>query len=230
LIAKGLGPNFEEPPRQIVGVVADVHDDTLDQNAAPAVFIPIEQRPGPPTLSTSMWTLVRTRTPSQSLNGAIQNELRQASGGLAIAPLVSMEQTVVKSTARQSFNMTLMVIFGVSALLLAAIGIYGLMAYSVQRRTQEIGIRLALGAGRSAVRNMIVRQGLHLIAAGIVIGVVAAFAFSRVMESLLFGVKARDPLVFILAPVVLAGVALFAVYLPASRASRVDPAQALRYE
>jgi len=230
LIAKGLGPNFDEPPRQIVGVVADVHDDTLDQNAAPAVFIPIEQRPGPPTLSTSMWTLVRTRTPSQSLNGAIQNELRQASGGLAIAPLVSMEQTVVKSTARQSFNMTLMVIFGVSALLLAAIGIYGLMAYSVQRRTQEIGIRLALGAGRSAVRNMIVRQGLHLIAAGIVIGVVAAFAFSRVMESLLFGVKARDPLVFILAPVVLAGVALFAVYLPASRASRVDPAQALRYE
>jgi len=105
-----------------------------------------------------------------------------------------------------------------------------LMAYSVQQRTQEIGIRLALGAERSAVRNMIVRHGIHLIVAGIAIGLVAALAFSRVMESFLFGVQSRDPLVFILAPVVLAAVALVAVYLPARRASRVDPMQALRYE
>jgi len=230
LIAKGLGPNFEEPPRQIIGVVADVHDDTLDQNATPAVFIPAEQRSGPPTLSTSMWAMVRTRTPSPYLDTAIQNELRQASGGLAIAPVVSMEETVVKSTARQSFNMILMATFGLLSLLLAAIGIYGLMAYSVQQRTQEIGIRLALGAERSAVRNMIVRHGIHLIIAGIVIGLIAAFAFARVMESFLFGVHSRDPLVFILAPIVLASVALFAVYLPARRASRVDPMQALRYE
>jgi ABC-type antimicrobial peptide transport system permease subunit len=177
-----------------------------------------------------MWAVVRTRTPSQSLNNAIQNELRQASGGLAIAPVVSMEETVVKSTARQSFNMILMAVFGLLSMLLAAIGIYGLMAYSVQQRTQEIGIRLALGAGRSSVRDMIVRQGIYLIVAGIAIGLVVAFAFSRVMESFLFGVRSRDPLVFILAPTLLAGVALFAVYFPAHRASRVDPTQALRYE
>ena len=230
LIAKGLGPNLEEPPRQIIGVVGDVHEDTLDQNATPAVFIPAEQRPGPPALSTSMWAVVRTRTPSPSLNTAIQSELRQASGGLAIAPVVSMEETVLKSTARQSFSMILMVTFGLLSLLLAAIGIYALMAYSVQQRTQEIGIRLALGAERSTIRNMIVKQGIHLIFAGVAIGLVGAFAFSRVMESFLFGVKSRDPIVFILAPVVLTCVALFAVYLPARRASRLDSTQALRYE
>ncbi len=230
LIAKGLGPNLEDTPRQIIGVVGDVHDDTLQQNATPAFYIPAEQRPGPPALSTSMWAVVRTRTPSPTLNTAIQNELRQASGGLAIAPLVSMEETVVKSTARQSFNMILMLTFGLLSLLLAAIGIYGLMAYSVQQRTQEIGIRLALGAERSTVRNMIVRHGIHLIAVGIAIGLVVAFIFSRVMETFLFGVHAHDPLVFLLAPIVLASVALIAVFLPARRASRVDPMQALRYE
>jgi len=225
LIGKGLGPNLEDTPRQVIGMVGDVHDDTLDQNATPAVYIPAEQRPGPPALSTSMWAVMRTRTPSQSLNTAIQNELGQASGGLAIAPAVSMEETVVKSTARQSFNMILMLTFGLLSLLLAAIGIYGLMAYSVQQRTQEIGIRLALRAERSAIRNVIVRHGT-----GIAIGVVAALAFSRVMESFLFGVNSRDPIVFILAPVVLACVALFAVHLPARRASRLNPTRALRYE
>jgi len=230
LIAKGLGPNLEDTPRQIIGVVSDVHDDTLDQNATPAVYIPAEQRPGPPALSTSMWAVVRTSTPSQSLNTAIQNDLRQASGGLAIAPVVSMEETVVKSTARQSFNMIMMATFGLLSLLLAAIGIYGLMAYSVEQRTQEFGIRLALGADRRAVRNMIVRHGIHLIVTGIAIGLVVALIFSRVMESFLFGVKSHDPMVFILAPSVLAAVALVAVYLPARRASRVDPMQALRYE
>jgi ABC-type antimicrobial peptide transport system permease subunit len=126
--------------------------------------------------------------------------------------------------------MWLMTVFGGSALLLAAIGIYGLMAYSVAQRTQEIGIRLALGAGASHVKNMVVFQGLRLAIVGVAIGLAVAFLLSRVLSSFLFGVTARDPLVFTVVPLVLTGVALLAVWLPARRASRVDPILALRYE
>jgi ABC-type antimicrobial peptide transport system permease subunit len=126
--------------------------------------------------------------------------------------------------------MWLMTVFGVSALLLAAIGIYGLMAYSVEQRTQEIGIRLALGAQASSVKNMIVRQGMVLAIVGVAIGLGAAFGLARFMSSFLFGVDRRDPLVFIAVPAALTLVALIAVWLPARRASRVDPIVALRYE
>jgi ABC-type antimicrobial peptide transport system permease subunit len=126
--------------------------------------------------------------------------------------------------------MLLMTVFGGMALLLAAIGIYGLMAYSVAQRTQEIGIRLALGAEGSQVRNMVVRQGMGLALAGVVVGVAAAWALSRLIESFLFGVRARDPLVFVTVPLVLALVALLAVWLPANRAARVSPIESLRYE
>jgi ABC-type antimicrobial peptide transport system permease subunit len=126
--------------------------------------------------------------------------------------------------------MWLMTVFGCSALLLAAIGIYGLMAYSVEQRTQEIGIRLALGAQARQVKNMVVFQGMVLAVAGIVLGVAAAFGSARVLASLLFGVTARDPAVFAGVPVLLGCVALLAVWLPARRASKVDPIIALRYE
>ena len=119
-----------------------------------------------------------------------------------------MDEVVSLSTARQRFNMLLMTVFGAMALLLAAIGIYGLMAYSVAQRTQEIGIRLALGADGRQVRNMVVQQGMRLALAGVVIGLAAAWALARLIASLLFGVKARDPLVFIAVPLVLALVAL----------------------
>jgi ABC-type antimicrobial peptide transport system permease subunit len=126
--------------------------------------------------------------------------------------------------------MLLMTIFGSAALVLAAIGIYGLMAYSVQQRTPEIGIRLALGAESGVVRRMILRQGLTLALVGVVIGLASAFGLTRVIASLLFGVKAWDPLVFVTVPVLLTAVALLAVWWPARRASRVDPTIALRYE
>jgi ABC-type antimicrobial peptide transport system permease subunit len=126
--------------------------------------------------------------------------------------------------------MWLMTVFGASALLLAAIGIYGLMAYSVAQRTQEIGIRLALGAEASDVKNMVVMQGLKLTIAGIVIGLGCAFLLTRLLAALLFGVTARDPVVFGSVPLLLALVALVAVWIPARRASRVDPILALRYE
>jgi putative ABC transport system permease protein len=123
-----------------------------------------------------------------------------------------------------------MAVFGCAALLLAAIGIYGLMAYTVEQRTQEIGIRLALGAKTSQVRNMVVKQGMGLALAGVVIGIGAAWALARVMESLLFGVKGRDPFVFVAVPAMLSVVALVAAWLPANRASRVNPIDCLRYE
>ncbi len=126
--------------------------------------------------------------------------------------------------------MLVLTIFAGAALLLAAIGIYGLMAYSVAQRTQEIGIRLALGAGVGTVRNMVVVQGLRLAVTGVVVGLAAAFGLTRLITSMLFGVKAWDPMVFSSVPAVLIGVAVVAVWLPALRASRVNPIDALRYE
>jgi ABC-type antimicrobial peptide transport system permease subunit len=141
-----------------------------------------------------------------------------------------MDEIVVQSTARSDFNMLLLTVFGGVALLLAAIGVYGLMSYTVAQRTQEIGIRLALGAELSQVRNMVIVQGMSLAGAGVVIGTAGALALSRLIDSLLFGVTARDLMVFAGVPAVLTLVALIAVWLPAVRATRVDPIDALRYE
>ena len=141
-----------------------------------------------------------------------------------------MDEVVSRSVSRQRFNMWLMTAFGVSALLLAAIGIYGLIAYSVEQRTQEIGIRLALGAETGQVRRMVVVQGLRLAVVGLVVGVAAAAGLARLLASLLFGVTTWDPVTFVGAPLVLALVALVATWIPARRASLVDPIDALRCE
>jgi putative ABC transport system permease protein len=160
----------------------------------------------------------------------MQEQLRQASGGFPIARVRTMDEVVIRSTAREDFNMLLLTIFGASALVLAAIGIYGLMAYSVQQRTQEMGIRMALGADRGRIRKLVVWHGMKLALAGVVIGIGAAFGLTRLIATFLFGVKAYDPLVFVTVPVILTAVALVAVWLPATRASKLDPMQALRVE
>ena len=134
------------------------------------------------------------------------------------------------STSRQRFNMLLMTVFACAALLLAALGIYSLIAYSVQQRTAEIGIRLALGAEMSRVRTMIVLQGMRLAIVGVIIGVSFAFSLTRFISSFLFSIKPWDPVSFIAVPIVLSAVALLAVWFPARRASRVDPVDALRYQ
>src|SRR6202046_5509900 len=141
--------------------------------------------------------LVRTHTEPHQLISAVREQLRQASGGFPVARVRSMDEVVVHSTARESFNMLLLSIFGASALVLASIGIYGLMAYSVQQRTQEMGIRMALGADRGRIRNLVVWHGMRLALIGVVIGVGAAFGLSHLIASLLFGVKAYDPTVFV---------------------------------
>jgi putative ABC transport system permease protein len=232
VIGKGVMREFaSEQPRQIIGIVADTRDGGLNRDPAPMMFIPQGQVADAVNalnlrLTPIAW-IVRTRSEPHSLIGQAQAQLRQATG-LPVSDVRTMDEIVTLSTSRQRFNMLLMAVFGGSALLLAAIGIYGLMAYSVAQRTQEIGIRLALGAGSAAVKQMIVMQGMRLALVGVVIGVAAAFGLSRFIASLLFGVKALDPIIFASIPVLLTVVALLAVWLPARRASRVDPVTALR--
>ena len=234
VIGHGVGPDFEEPPRRIVGIVGDVRESGLQNDPGPMMYIPTAQVTNGITalnarISPMAW-VVRTKVDPESLRAAISKELVTASGGLPVADIRSMDEVVVRSTARADFNMLLLTIFAGSALLLAAIGIYGLMAYSVQQRTQEIGIRMALGADKSAVRNMVVRQVMTLALIGIGIGLAAASGLVRLLASLLFRVKTWDPVSFVLVPVLLIGVALLSVWFPAQNATRVDPVEALRYE
>lgn len=234
VIGHGVGPDFEEPPRQIVGIVGDVREGDLKQDPFPIMYVPSAQVTDGITalngrIGPIAW-VVRTRVTPESMRTAISNALREASGGLPVADVRSMDEVVVHSTARANFNMLLLTIFAGSALLLAAIGIYGLMAYSVQQRTQEIGIRMALGAEKAAVRNMVVFQGMRLALIGVVIGLGAAFGLVRLLATFLFKVKTWDPVSFTLVPVLLVAVALLAVWLPAQRATRINPVDALRYE
>jgi ABC-type antimicrobial peptide transport system permease subunit len=177
-------------------------------------------------IAPMIW-IVRTRVAPTSIASAVQAELRSATG-LPVADVKSRDQVVARSTSRERFNALLMATFALSALALAAIGIYGVMAYSVQQRTREIGVRLALGAEPSKVRSMVVLQGMRLAAIGVILGVAGAYALSKYLSTMLFGVQARDPLVFVGVPVLLALIALVAVWVPAARASRIDPLGALR--
>jgi predicted permease len=227
----GMREFATEPDRQIIGVVADSRDNGLNQDPGPKMFVPQGQVPDPVNalntrISPMAW-VIRTRVPPMSLSGQVQDQLRQATG-LPVADVRSMDQIVSRSTSREQFNTLLMSVFALSALTLAAIGIYGVMAYAVQQRTREIGVRLALGAEPRVVRTMVVLQGMRLAVFGVILGIGAAFALSRYMRSMLFGVEARDPLVFVGVPVLLAFIALLAVWIPAARASRIDPLGALR--
>jgi putative ABC transport system permease protein len=234
LIGKGAGPVFEEPPRQIIGVVADVRDDELKQSPIPIMYVPAPQLTDALTaLGNSTFPLawaVRTKTDPFSISTDIQRELRIASGGLPIAHVRSMNQIVGESTAQTSFNMLLLAIFAGLATLLAAIGIYGVMSYIVGQRVREIGIRMALGARAGDVLSLVLRRGLSLALVGIAIGLVGAVGVTSVMNSLLYGVSTNNPSTFATVGAVLFGVATTATYIPARRATRVDPIIALRYE
>jgi len=227
-----LGPNgspAQSSPMEIVGIAGD---DTGDSLAALTIYTPVAQAGGLLAFQIRQpftW-MVRTKGEPHSLSAAIKPELQRASGGLPVTRIRSMDELMARSTAGQDFNVALMLIFGGAALLLAAIGIYGLIAYTVQQRTQEIGIRLAMGAGRGSVLSMVVAQGMRLVLIGVGIGMAAAYGLTRFLASFLVGVKPRDPIVFVVVPVVLVLVALFAAWIPARRISRIDPADALRWE
>jgi ABC-type antimicrobial peptide transport system permease subunit len=173
--------------------------------------------------------VVRTAGDSSSVANALEREVRQVTG-VPVLDVETMESRVSIATSRERFNMLLMSIFGGVALVLGALGIYGLMAYSVQQRTQELGIRAALGAEPHQIRRIVLRQGAVLVAAGVAAGLAAAFYLSRWLDSFLFGVEARDAVVFVTVPVALLLIGLGTVAIVALRAGRTDPLEALRYE
>jgi putative ABC transport system permease protein len=228
-----MGPNFTQTPREIIGIVGDTRDGGLNSDPGPATFVPLAQvRDSYMELNNTFMPLrwlVRTRVAPYSLSTSIQHSFQEVAD-LPVAHIRSMDQIVVGSTARNQFNTVLLGIFAFFAILLASIGLYGLMAYSVEQRTHEFGIRLALGADLPRLRNLIVRQAMTLAVIGIVIGVAAAYGLTRLMATMLFQVKPNDPIIFASVAVLLGGVAALASYVPARRALRIDPVVALRYQ
>jgi predicted permease len=233
----GMGPGdtrrAKEPVRQIIGIVGDVRNGGIAQDPGPMIYLPQAQIPDEwhayLMVQSPMGWVVRTNANSSTLVGQIEEVIRETTG-VPVTNISSMEDIVSIDTSRQRLNMLLMTIFGGSAFVLAAIGIYGLMAYSVQHRTQEIGIRMALGAQADKVRWSIVGQGMTLVGVGIVVGIVTAFFLATFLAAALYGVKPRDVMVFVGVPVVLAATAFAAVWIAARRASRIHPLEALRYE
>jgi predicted permease len=234
VIGKGLGARYDDPPRKIIGIVADSRVDSLDEAPKPAVYVPAAQLSDAFNASFSQespltW-IVRARWNPASLSVPIQEALGRASGGLPVANVHPLAQLVARSISDYDFAAMLLGIFAAAALLLAALGVYGMLAWSVQHQTREIGIRLALGEKPRRVRNRLVLDGMRLAASGGALGIAAAYALSRVLAGELYGVQPGDLRVFVLAPVVLCLVALAAVWFPARRASRIHPMDALRHE
>jgi putative ABC transport system permease protein len=233
-VGKTEGPNFAEPARQIVGVVGNVRGPDLKRPAEPRVYIPDSQVPDGATrfinrlLPVSF--VIRTSVDPLTLAAAVKREVLTVNRQQPIFNVRSLEQMMVDSISRQRFQMILVGTFAAVALLLAAIGIYGVISYSVSQRTGEIGIRMALGAQPLDVLKLIVSQGLILTLIGLALGLAGALALTRLMAGLLYGVSATDPLTFAAIALLLTSVALLASYIPARRAMRIDPLVALRHD
>jgi ABC-type antimicrobial peptide transport system permease subunit len=232
-MAKTMGP-IEDRTRQVIGVVANVRDVSLATLPQPTIYIPIAQLTDSRTrIETSRSPLafaIRTSTEPHSLKAAIEQELRIASGGLSVGNVRSMEQIIAASTARSAFNTTLLSIFAGAALMLAVTGMYSVIAFSVRQRTNEIGIRMAVGASPRQVRMLVVRQGLRLISLGVLFGLSGSLMLPDALRGLLYGVEASDPAILASVALLLTGVATMAVYVPARTATRIDPVTALRWE
>jgi len=215
--------------RLIVGVVADVKGGSLNLPPAAYVYAPLHQyrREG---YTNTLMLAVETEGKPEALAAAVREQVQALDPDQPISNVRNMNELLDRALSEAKFSLLLLGLFAGVALVLAAVGIYGVMSYAVTQRTHEIGVRMALGARPGDVMRMVIRQGMLLAAAGVVVGVVGAWALTRLMASLLFGVSASDPLTFALIALLLAGVALVACYLPARRATRVDPMIALRYE
>ncbi|HEV7377152.1 MAG TPA: ABC transporter permease [Pyrinomonadaceae bacterium] len=226
-IGKRLLVNMKATPEltEIIGVVGDAKYDKLEGEPRAMVYWT-----HPELVYSSMTIVMRTTVDPLSLAAAAQREIQAIDKDQPVSDVRTMESWLAESVSRTRFGTMLLGLFAGIALILAAVGIYGVMAYSVNQRTQEIGIRMALGAQRSDVIKLIVGQGMSLTLIGVAIGLIAAFALTRVMSSLLYGVSATDPLTFIGISLLLTVIALLACYLPARKATRVDPMDALRYE
>ncbi len=215
----------EGGPDEIVGVVGDIKEGALDKEPEAAVYWPHSREP-----YSGMALIVRTAGDAARFGAAVQKEIRGLDPDQPIADLRTMKQVISKSIARPRFNTLLLTIFAGVALVLASVGLYGVMNYSATQRTHEVGIRMALGATRADIMRLVVGNGMLLTLVGIGIGVVASWGLTRVMQSFLFGVGATDAVTFIAVSGLLILVALVANYIPARKATRVNPVIALRYE
>jgi putative ABC transport system permease protein len=224
-IGKRFTVGFEKESREIIGVVGSIKQTTLDAEARPAMYMPHLQSPSP-----GMTVLVRTTGNPSAVATAVRDAVWAIDRDVPVTHIQTMDQVFGASVAQPKFSMLMLGLFAALALLLSAVGIYGVMAYSVSRRAHEIGVRMALGARTGQVMKLVLKEGMSLALLGIAIGLLGAFAITRVMASFLFGVGAKDPLTFIGVSALLAVVALVACYIPARRATRVDPLVALRYE
>jgi putative ABC transport system permease protein len=211
---------------QIVGIVGDVKHVALDAQTNHEVYIPFAQAP----YSIDMTLIARTRNDPLLIVGAVRNEIKALDPQVAVGKVRTMEAITKESIADARFRTVLLTMFGLVALTLAAVGVYGVISYSVTQRTHEIGIRVALGARAGDIRNLVLGSGLRLAVIGTITGLVGAFALTRLMSSLLFGLEPTDTRTFISVPILLLFVALMACYIPARRATKVDPLVALRYE
>jgi putative ABC transport system permease protein len=211
----------------VVGVVADVKISGLDADTRSAIYLPLFQFPRP---RMEVIYVVRTATDPGNLISSLRQEIRAVDQELPVYDIRTMNQLVTKSISQRRFSVLLLGMFAFTALLLAAIGLYGVISYSVTQRTHEIGIRMALGAQEKDVLKLVIGQGMTLTLIGLVIGLIGSFALTRLMKGLLFGVSASDPTTFALVASLLVAVALLACYIPARRAARVDPMIALRHE
>jgi predicted permease len=219
------GLDSKQPWITIVGVVGRVKQDALDSDPRIAFYFPHSQY-----TTAAMNVVLRSNVAPATLTSAIKKEIRELDPDLPIYNVRTMDERVQESLARRRFSMVMLGLFAALALALATIGIYGVMAYMVNQGTREIGIRLALGATQRNILHLIVRQGMTLALTGVAIGLAGAFALTRLMRSLLFGVRSTDPLTFIAIAALLAVIALLASYIPARRAARIDPMVSLRCE
>ena len=224
-IGKRLKLFGDQDFRQVVGVVADSKYNSLTEPRRPFMFIPLLQEYSP-----NFNLHVRTSSEPRGMVSALRGEIQQIDPSLSVLNVQTLSERVRNSLGNERTQATLYSSAGGLALLLAAVGLYGVMSYSVAQRTREIGIRMALGAGRGNVMGLVLKQGVTLVSIGAVLGLGVAFGVTRLLASLLFGVSALDPLTFIATSAVLLVVALLASYVPARRATKVDPIIALRFE
>jgi putative ABC transport system permease protein len=214
------------PPCEVVGVVANTRHDNLTDEPGPEFYVPIMQDP-----QRQLDFVFRTSAVNPAgLNMTVKNAVHDLDKDIYVAPFEPMEQFLSLQLAQPRFNMMLLVAFAGVAMILAAIGIYGVIAYSVTQRTREIGIRMALGAQKEQMLGMMLRQSLMLVVIGLALGLAAAIAATRLLAALLYGVGANDLTTYAVVVGLLGGAALLASYIPARRAMRVDPMVALRYE
>ncbi|HYK19139.1 MAG TPA: ABC transporter permease [Pyrinomonadaceae bacterium] len=219
------GPSSQVPWTTVVGIVGNIKSDGFDRPAQPHFYFPIFQNP-----VYAMAIYLRTDVAFSAVTQSVREQVRALDRDLPVFGERTMEQVAAESVSRRRFAMQVVGLFGILALLLAAVGIYGVIAYSVTQRTREIGIRVALGASRSAILRWVLKQGLVLTMAGVVVGLVGALALTRLLRSLLFGIGPADIVTYGVLATLLTIVALIACYLPARRATKVDPLVALRYE